>query len=109
MANTVTVNEARARFENNAKQDNSVELKPIVRGGEGQSNKKEKKNGKLEEAKWKTKFKRVLKTSRFAGLPLAILYGVYVYYLFAFFLLSDPPTLPANEFYGDSANFSGER
>ncbi len=37
---------------------------------------------------------RFLRTSRFGGIPLALLYGFFTWYYLAFFLLSEPAALP---------------
>ena len=45
----------------------------------------------------KSKIVGFLKGSRFAGIPLAIIYGIYVYYMITFLILSGPLNLNQNE------------
>ena len=45
----------------------------------------------------KSKIVRFLKGSRFAGIPLAIIYGIYVYYMISFLILSGPLNLSPTE------------
>ena len=41
----------------------------------------------------KSKIAGFFKGSRFAGIPLAIIYGIYVYYMISFLILSGPLNL----------------
>lgn len=47
-----------------------------------------------EPSKWKKFIKHLknfIKTSRFAGVPFAIFYGIFIYYYVNLLVLSDPP------------------
>ena len=39
-------------------------------------------------------FKRFLRTSRFSGLPFAVVYGLFIYFYVTYLILSDPATSP---------------